>query len=655
MRLTKVIVLASTLLAFAAHAWLLSAQQPWLWLFVAAAFAASMAISRASLALGLAGPLVLAYAAPVVMMLAAGTPDNNFVVVWLALLAGPLFAGTDWHAWHTPARWTIALAGWAVILALTWPVIALREIDFSLIAAGTLNTPNGLLAPPPPTSAATVVLAALGQLMGLLWLDFLWARFGTSQLPQAERLVFLPLVVSIALACAAGVWQKTMDLTWMSVDPWPRLGRASGLMLDANSFGTAAAIWAPIALALMWRLGQPTTIGVALTTLLAAGMWTSGSRTALMVAAIGATAILVALLWRSRSWQARAVPVALLLGAALVVVVTSVRGTDQSSPLARLFDTIPSTDEGGVPQLARDLWERNGYGLAAMRAVAEHPWTGVGVGAFALLAPEYFHLETGGIIPGDNAQNWWRHQIAELGFIGAVPAIAMSFGILSMLFIGTPDVSHRAVATLLRGTLVGVGLASLLGVGTQHPALFITFVTVVFWLGALVGTPRQSAASPIWWSGVLLLAGAVAVGQAFSASTDLRVPHRALTHNFTYGYGFSEAEADPALGMVRQTRKHAVGVITAEHAYFQVTMIVPQATTAEPVQIRLWRGRDLIVDYRVNGPEPVVRFVGVPQGDDQLMLELDVSRTAADGSGLTFAGTWFREIPAGTNPALVVQ
>ena len=38
---------------------------------------------------------------------------------------------------------------------------------------------------------------------------------------------------------------------------WPRLGRASGLMLDANSFGTAAAIWAPLAMALMWRLGRP--------------------------------------------------------------------------------------------------------------------------------------------------------------------------------------------------------------------------------------------------------------------------------------------------------------------------------------------------------------------------------------------------------------
>jgi len=37
------------------------------------------------------------------------------------------------------------------------------------------------------------------------------------------------------------------------------------------------------------------------------------------------------------------------------------------------------------------------------------------------------------------------------------------------------------------------------------------------------------------------------------------------------------------------------------------------------------------------------------------MIELDVSRPAADGTGLTFAGTWVREIPAGTNPALVVQ
>jgi hypothetical protein len=425
-------------------------------------------------------------------------------------------------------------------------------------------------------------------------------------------------------------------------------------MLDANSFGTAAAIWAPLALALMWRLGQPTIVSIALATLLATGMWTSGSRTALMVATVGFAALVLAPLWQARSWRARAVPVALALAATVIMAMLTLRGSDQSSPVSRLLDTIPSVDEGGVPQLARDLWERNGYGTAAVRAVTEHPWTGIGVGAFVLLVPEYSQLESGGVIPGDNAQNWWRHQIVELGFLGAIPPIALSFGILMMVCAGTVSASNGFVVTLLRGTLVGVGLASLVGVSTQHPALFLTFLTTVFWLGALqVGAPKRDVSSAASW-GVLLLAISVATGQTFSAFLGLRVPHRALAHNFTYGYGFSEPEAHPVLGSARRTRAHAVGVIVAEHAYFQITMLVPQATAAEPVQIKVWRGHELIVDQRVSGPEPLSRFVGVPPGEDQLMIELDVSRTAADGLGLTFAGTWVREIPAGTNPGLVV-
>jgi hypothetical protein len=465
------------------------------------------------------------------------------------------------------------------------------------------------------------------------------------------------MVLSIALACAVALWQKTMDPAWLSVEPWPRLGRASGLMLDANSFGTAAAVWAPLALAVTWRLGQSTIIGTALTGLLAAGMWTSGSRTALLVATIGVSAILIALLWRSRSWQTRYAPIALLLVAALMVVVFSFRGGDQSSPLARLMDTIPSAAEGGVPQLARDLWDRNGYGIAAARAIGAHPWTGVGVGAFALLSPEYSYLETGAIIPGDNAQNWWRHQIAELGFIGALPALAVSLGILSMLALGTPDTGNRAVTTLLRGTLVGLGLASLVGVGTQHPALFLTFVTIVFWLGALLSAPApaQHDVPPTWWWGALAVAFAIAAGQAVSAFGTLRVPQRAVTHGFTYGYGFSAPRPDPLLGMVRHTDRHAVGVVVAEHAYFYVTLVAPHATAGEPVQVTLWRGRDLIVDQQVSGPEPIVRFVGVPAGARRLMLEVDVSRTAADGTGVKLAGTWVREIPEGTHPGMVVQ
>ena len=653
MRLTKVIVLGSTLLAFAAHAWLLSAQHPWLWLVVAGAFGASLAISRASLAVGLVGPLVFAYTAPVVLMLASGTTDYNFIAVWLALVAGPLFAGSDWHSWHTPAWWTIALATWAVILALTWPIVALREIDFSLIAAGTLNTPNGLFAPAPPISAASVVLSALGQLIGLLWLDFLWARFGSSRLPQAERVVLVPMVVSAAIACAVGVWQKWVDITWLSVNPWSDLGRAPGTMLDGNSFGTAAAIWAPLTVALTWRLGWPIAAGTIVTALLSAGMWSSASRTALLVliAGIGSLAVAVLPAWRGRN--GRFGSIVILVATILVLLVFGLRSSDPNTPLARLMEGMPM-ETGGLATTAHHLWERGGYASVVARMMADYPWTGIGVGTFPLLAREVGVVTLAISVLGDNAQNWWRHQLAELGFLGALPAIVVSIGIVSMLVLGTSVATHRAAVTVLRGVVLGIGLASLVGMGTQHPALFLTFATLVFWLGALLERPRRALPGRTPWWVAMALALLVAAGQLYDASHDLRVAHRALAHNFTYGYGFSEPQPHPTLGMVRQTARHAVGVIPAEHAFFQVTLIAAHATAEQPVQLRMWRGGQLIADQRATGAEPIVRFVGTPAGEDQLMIELDVSRTAADGTGLMFAGTWVREIPAGTPPALVV-
>jgi hypothetical protein len=652
MRLTKVIVLGSTLLAFAAHAWLLASEHPWLWWVVTATFALSLAIARASLALGLLAPLLLAYTAPVVLMLAADTLDYNLIVVWLALLAGPIFAGSDWRRWHTPAWWTLALVAWAVIVALTWPVIALREIDFSLIAAGTLNTPNGLFAPAPPIAAAGVVLTALGQLIGLLWLDFLWARFGSTRLPEAERQVLAPMVFSAAIASAVALGQKWIDITWLSAPSWSDLGRAAGTMLDGNSFGTAAAIWAPLTLVLTWRTGWPIAVGAVVAALLAAGMWASGSRTALLVLMIGIGAHTVAVLAGRRRAERRFGPAAIFALAFVVLLIFGLRSSDLNSPLARLLEILPS-GTSGLAATAHSLWERGGYASLAARMVADYPWTGVGVGSFPILARDVGVVTLAISVLGDNAQNWWRHQIIELGLLGALPAVVLSIGVLSMLVAGTPVAQHRSAVTVIRGIVLGVGLASLVGMPTQHPALFLTFGTIVFWLGALLETPKRQVAPAAWW-GAIGLALFVVAGQMSDASSDLRVADRALKYNFTYGYGFSEPTTDPVLGMIRHTRSHAVGVIEAEHAYFRVTLIVPQATAAEPVQVRLWRTRALILDQRVSSPEPIVRFIATPAGEDQLMIELDVSRAAADGTGLTLAASWVREIPAGTEPGLVV-
>lgn len=654
-RVSRGLVLASVLLAFAAHVILLASTHWWLWAVTASVLVASFMLARWSFTAGLLPALLLAYTAPAVLALLTSVTQHEVIVVWLATVAGPLYAASDWRRWHVPGWWGIAAVAWALVLALSWPVIALREIDFSVIAAATLNTPNGLAAPPPPLSAASVVLTALGQLIGLLWLDLLWARFGARRLHDAERAIALPLLVSIAIASGVAIAQKTVDLTWLSAEPWPRLGRAAGTMLDANSFGTAAAVWATLALLVGRRVGWPAPAGAGIAALLGAGMWASGSRTALLIFAVGVLAIVLASVRRATTWRGRSLVLALVIVAGVALPFLATRSGDVSSPLARVMATIPASEEGGLSRLAYDLWDRNGYGAAANRALAQHPLTGVGVGAFPLLATDLFFMERGTIIPPDNAQNWWRHQLAELGAIGALPAMIVSAGILLMIVAGRARADLAWHVTLLRGALVGVGMAGLLGVGTQHPALFITFVTLVFWLGAALGLGSSSEPLPrAAWAGALAIAIAVVVGQAQSATAALRVPHRAVAHGFTYAYGVSEPETDAAHGTIRRIAAHAVAVVPAEHAFFRLTLVVPHASAASPVALKLRRNGTAIFDQQVTAPEPVVRYVAAAAGTRQLMLELDVAPPSDDGTGLMLAGTWFRDVPPGTDPALVV-
>jgi hypothetical protein len=659
-RLTRLIVLASTLAAGAAYAVLVAPVGPGIPWAAAAAFIVTFALARVALPLGLTPALLFAYLSPAVLMVAFRTAEYHHILIWLAALAGPVVAGSDWSRWHVPPAWKAPLAAWALVVACTWPVIAGREVDFSPIAYATLDTPNALQGGPPALTAAWIVSVALGQLLGILWLDLLWARFGAERLRRAERVVLVPLVISIAISSAAGLYQRYADIDWLNVGDWPSLNRASGLMLDANSFGTAAGMLAPAVIALAWRLGRPLWMAVPIALLLMGGMWSSGSRTALLTSVAGFIAVAIALGARARAWQARLAPVALLLGAAVLVLVAALQSDDRSNPLTRLLETLPSAEDGGLPRLAEDLWSRNGYGLAAARAIGEHPWTGIGIGAFNMLSSDYAYLATGAVIPADNAQNWWRHQVAELGFAGAAPSLLFSFVVVLLLWKGTASGDHAPAATVVRGVLVGVGLASLLGVATQHPALWLTFVTLLYWLGALSDS-TPAPAPPAWtqratWAAAILLALGVAAGQARSAMDDLRVPIRAVHLGFPYGYGFSAPATDPEFGEVRWTAQHAVAVLQAQHAYFQLTAWAPhEDLAANPVRVRLWRGTTPAADLDVRSAEPVTRLLSVPAGQRYLMIETDVSRLAANGRGLKIAGRWLREVPVNTPPELVIR
>ena len=100
-----------------------------------------------------------------------GSDDSNLVMPWLAAVAGCLAAMAP-SRWHLGRPWLVPVAAWALIVAVTWPVTAARELDFTIDSLGGL-TGNGRLAPPPSGAAAAVAMAAEIQLVALLLFDWL--------------------------------------------------------------------------------------------------------------------------------------------------------------------------------------------------------------------------------------------------------------------------------------------------------------------------------------------------------------------------------------------------------------------------------------------------------------------------------------------------
>ena len=152
--------------------------------------------------------------------------------------------------------------------------------------------------------------------------------------------------------------------------------------------------------------------------LLLVGTWTSGSRTSLLCALIGLGAIVHIAVSRSASRRKLLIAVGvagLVLAAAATRLAPSVQG-----PLRRVSEVLPGLSADNLRRAVVKLWEREGYGSAAMAMIADEPLHGVGVGTFHMLSSDYVFVLRHIRIPSDNAQNWFRHQFAELGALGSI-------------------------------------------------------------------------------------------------------------------------------------------------------------------------------------------------------------------------------------------
>lgn len=268
-----------------------------------------------------------------------------------------------------------------------------------------------------------------------------------------------------------------------------------------------------------------------------------------------------------------------------------------------------------------ELWDRNRYGTVALAMIRGFPLFGVGIGCFHLMVGDF----TTAPLIADNAQNWYRHQIAELGLFGSLGWLAWVAAFA--WFVVRRRAAEPAVASVVRAMLVGFGFISLFGMPAQSPAVSFTFWTVAFWYVSIVGAPPTARISARGWGVVLIIAAIFTLGTARQATTELRVASRAQRVGFPYSYGFHYPEPDAAGGEFRWAKQRAAVVLDAPMRVLIVSVWVShQDMAANPVEVKVWRDGNLAIDTTLRDGSRATTAVLLPADQRRVVLDTWASR-----------------------------
>jgi hypothetical protein len=657
---SRVVVAVSTVAALAAHAWL-TIGHAWIPYLSVAAFVVGAVGGwtwrRGTQALILATGHVW----PLISYYMLGSIEPLAMMVWVSAVAALALATAPLGRWSLPRTWQIPVAAWGMLLAVGWPLVLARELDFTLITYFENGTLNGVWAGGPRDTAAFLTGATATALVSIVVIDWLCARYGARNDERFMKDVAVPLTIGTVVALLAGVSQATIDLRWWSAGVWPVLGRAAGTFFDANAFGAVAALWAtPMAgAAMMAERRGLRALGLVMLLVTAVAVWGSGSRTALLGFMVACTGIALAL---SRAGQLSRRVVALASAALAIIVIAGWFAGGPGSALWRVWQTMPSPSIEGVSRFAAAMWARDGYGLAAVAMVRDHPWTGVGPGAFQLFAPDYWYMLSGLMIPPDNAQNWWRHQWTELGIVAGLVPAACSLLVLGSL-IGAVRRRQRPIACVAAGAIAAAAFMSILGSPVAHPIVLLTVAISIFWLSraaedasptALAGHPFRgvtataTAQAPlkrcpkyvttyatvlVVWILPLVWGGAT----AWTAVTELRPPQRAEAVGWPYAYGFS-APTELGNGRAQRWAAHrAVGVVPALGPSLVLELRRGQFADSTPLRVRVSTRDHLVIDQML-GPDDIARAtLPFAQGQRWMMVQIEASRAGRLVDGVEHA------------------
>ena len=636
-RITKRIVIAAVALAMALHLYIDPAAGRAIPAAAAVALAVSWVCARRWPSIAPAVVLGVLPLGPALLTLIFRVAALNvFYTLLLAAVLGALLPRLSFDRWMLPRRWALLLGAWALTLALGWPVLIVREAGLRLGTLRDVGALDSWAFLTTPQVESWILYVVITQLVGVMWLDWLCTPGSGIRDPGSAPRPVIGLLSGITAASLVAIYQGTIDVGFLSGGPWPGLRRAAGTLLDANAYGTIAAFAGPIAfVSLRWfRRGAdpsasasadkwgPRAAQAAALAINWAGAWMSGSRTAFVCGALGTLLLVYEMLRASRRTDDETRNTSSLLAGIAAVVLALIAVAGAAGPFRRMVS--------GATLTVGDLWTRGGYGTVAARMIRDYPLTGIGIGSFNWMASDYWRVMANDRLPFDNAQNWWRHQIVELGFVGSLPVIAWSLLIAWLVFTRRTPPANRVETATIRGLLIGLGVASMLGVPTQNPIALLIF----FYLAARfenltnprIPNPEPRIPTAMWIAGAAI-AIVYASGQLILARGPLKPLARAERTNRDYIVGTYPGERLEQ-GSFRWTRKRAAFALAAPSRYLVIRFHVehPDIGT-HPVKVRISTPCQTLVDEFLTDTSIEGRNFELPEGLSRIEFETEVSRT----------------------------
>lgn len=648
LRWSRGIVVASTVLAALVESYLSAQYHPYLFWTALAGFVVLLVFGERLRAMALPVVLGAAYLLPAFLIAIDPAKQADFTldIAWMLPLLG-LSLSDRRLQWSVPDRWLPPLLIWSLVVSIAWPILFLRETDFALWVLPLQRVSNTSFGSSPEEMGQRVTYFVLLHSGGILVADAL-CRWYSDRRDGLAREVVRPMAIAAFIAAAVAFYQGFVDLGFLNQRFWTYMIRASGTLGDPNKLGAVMSFWTVGAVVMARRLRQPWSIviGVASVVIGSGATWLSGSRTGLAAVIISVAIALAEAVyhWWSHRQTLRVNAGRIVAfgggGVALaIIMVVVLQGASTHTIVARgTLGYLPFIGDRGIVNSANELlWQRFGYGPAAVEMIKEHPIDGVGLGMFHPMVRDYGKIvgyNGDRALVSDNAQSWFRHNIAELGLIGFIPLLWWCV-VFAGVLLSVKRAGDRLSAGMLRGILLGFFAASVFGMPAQSLAIVITFWVFAFWVYQEVGGPVQTARSlPTWVTvGAVILLALHAGTTTVDAFGTLRPLERAKRWDWYYRYGWvfidKDVEPDPGGNPIgrRWTMKKSLALIPVKGRALKFVAWIDHADSdRKPVHTRVWADSKLVYEGDLTRGAPLTLSIPAKPGEKYLVLETEIDR-----------------------------